>query len=671
MRELSQARKWQLTSVGVVLTLGAAAGWGEHQGWPWLVQPVSHAVSGLLGRQVTVGSADQQASIHFWGGLRFQAPIIKVASPAWAKNPDVLVVEDGELAVGYGALWRMARGGDIHLQTISARRLQAWLERDAQGKASWQFNEQKQSADASKPAAMPRIQVDAMFVEQALIKVDDELTELKATVTGHVLPVSLADKKDATLAWQFAALAEGSFRGSPLKATAKSTAPWQAPTAGTSGTVSWPIEIHMQLGRMKASFLGEALSSMLDGPIEGKFEVSGPSLAAVGAPFGVTLPTTAAFKMQGKVKSAGVTTHVEIASAHIGKSDLKGVFDHHRDQQPPVLTGRLQGQRLALVDLGPAIGVPTKSSQQDDTANKSKPEKMLPDKAFNLPSLAAMNADVAIDIDVFDTGNDWLKPMTALKGRILLNNSVLRLEKLSTRLASGQVKGLLSLDGRDASKAIFHADLDIEGVKLEQWISALQRDGSAPYLSGELAGRIDVTGQGVSTAQLLSTLDGKGEFVLTKGQMSHLAVELIGLDAMQGVMEWLKGDESLPIDCAHMVWTAKQGVLKPNPTIVSTRDSTLWAEGLVSIPDETFDLRARVAPKDFSLATLRTPIRVSGSWQQPTVQALNSSSWLRLLGSAALITVNPLAGILPLIDPGQRETAMQLDKRCRLTPAPR
>jgi uncharacterized protein involved in outer membrane biogenesis len=354
---------------------------------------------------------------------------------------------------------------------------------------------------------------------------------------------------------------------------------------------------------MKASFLGEALSTLLDGPIVGKFEVSGPSLAAVGAPFHVTLPTTAEFKMQGTLKSTRTTTHVVISAAHIGKSELKGVFDYSRDQQPPFLTGHLQGQRLALVDLGPAIGVPANSSQQDNKAIKPKPEKLLPQKAFNLPSLADMNADVDIDIHVFDTGNEWLKPMTALKGRILLTNSVLRLENLSTRLANGQVKGLLSLDGRNVNKAIFHADLDIDGVKIEQWISALQRKGRAPYLSGVLTGRTKVTGQGVSTAQLLSTLNGQGEFVLTKGQISHLGVELAGLDIAQGVPTWLKGDDNLAIECAHMVWSVKQGVLKPNPTIVSTKDSTLWADGVVSIPDETFDLRARVAPKDFSLAT--------------------------------------------------------------------
>lgn len=663
MVDMSWSRRWGLAVAGASLVMGGAAAWGEHAGWPWLVQPAADALGRLLGREVRVASVGQQARIHLWRGLRIEAPLLSVSAPAWAAHPNLLVMEDGAVGIGYGALWRLTRGGDVHLQRLTARRLHVWLERDAQGQDNWTFGENKPRPEASARAALPGVRFDMLSVDQARIVLDDAPSILKTTVAASVVPVPARQGASASgPSWQVAALAEGSYRGLPLKVSVKSGAPWQWPQAGQLAQARWPIDIQGRVGRTEARFKGLATAMVLQGPVSGQFQLSGPSLAAVGAPLGVTLPTTAAFRMSGQVLIDGPRTHVEVAQAHIGNSALHGVFDHHRDQHPPLLTGRLLGRRLALADLGPAVGVPTAPSDSHEA--QAPPVRMLPDRAFNLPSLSAMNADVEADIDVFDTGSDWLQPMTALKGRIVLKDSVLRLENLSTRLAKGNVKGLVSLDARDQAKAVFHAALSVDGVKVEQWVPALQRDQGHAYLSGDLTAHIDVTGQGHSTAQLLSTLNGQIEVALANGQMSRLGVELAGLDAMQGLIEWVKGDASLPIACARMVWTARHGVLRPHPAIVSTRVTTLWADGSISIPDETLDLRARVAPKDFSLVTLRTPIRVTGPWRQPQLQVLNTSSWLRLLGSAALMTVAPLAGIVPLVDPGQQDEARQADARC-------
>ncbi len=662
MADVSKARRKTLTVVCTLLVVAGAAAWGEQQGWPWLVKPAADAVGRLLGREVKVFGGAEQARLHFWGGLRFEAPKLSVSAPEWAAHRELVVIEDGAVGMGYGALWRMTRGGDIHLQRLTARRLQGWLERDAAGRANWTLGDPKPRPQASASAALPSIQVDVLSLGQASVMLDDAPSRLHVTVAASVVPVPGQGAAASSASWQVAAQAEGSYQGQPLKASARSTEPWRFPQAGELDKVRWPIEVQARVGRAEASFKGLAASTLLQGPVSGAFQLAGPSLSAVGVPLGVTLPTTAAFRMHGQVRLEGLNTHVDVARVQIGKSELRGVFEHHRDQRPALLTGHLQGRRLALVDLGPAVGVPTATSEPEQA--KAPRDRVLPDRAFNLPSLAAMNADVQVDIDVFDTGNAWLQPMTALKGHLLLKDRVLRLESLSTRLAKGNLKGLISLDGRDPAKAILHTALDLDDVKVEQWVPALQREGRSPYLSGDLAAHVDVTGQGRSTAQLLSSLNGQIEAVLSNGQMSRLGVELAGLDIMQGLVEWVKGDDSLRIGCARLVLTARNGLLQPHPVIVSTKVTTLWADGSISIPDETLDLRARVAPKDFSLVTLRTPIRVTGTWQQPQVQVLNTSVWLRLLGSAALMVVNPLAGLVPLVDPGQRDEARQADARC-------
>lgn len=120
----------------------------------------------------------------------------------------------------------------------------------------------------------------------------------------------------------------------------------------------------------------------------------------------------------------------------------------------------------------------------------------------------------------------------------------------------------------------------------------LQRQGRAPLASGMLSGRIVVNGRGRSTAGLLGTLGGHADLALCDGQVSHLGIELAGLDLMEGLAEFISGDESLPISCAQVRQEARDGVLRPAPAIVTTPDSTLWADG----PSRSRTRRSTCAP---------------------------------------------------------------------------
>jgi len=656
-------------SMALLVLLAVVTGlvWGERRGWPWLVQPAADAVSRLIDRRVDVGGqAPAQARLHLWGGVSLSAPQLKVGAPDWAAKagtPWLLSLEDGELAVGYVALLRMARGGKVEIERLQARRVDAWLTRLPDGRATWQMGPPKAQGSAAQTGSgeppWRDLAVHEVAMKQGLFTVDDQVLGLKARVSASVVQVRAAERADRAgrasddePRWQWAAVAQGSHRGVPLSMRAHSTQPWR-------WRADRDLLVQGQVGRARVSYNGPAPDAQ--GSVAGRFSLAGPSLAAVGEAVGVTLPTTADFQMRGALSWQGERTQVKVEQARIGNSHLSGDFVHERGTRPPTLVGTLRGSRLALVDLGPAVGVPVQAGQ----AQAASAERVLPDRPFNLPSLRAMDADVRVAIDVFDTGNAALQAMHDLRGRILLQGGVLKLEELSTRLAQGRVRGRIELDGRQPAQAVLAADLNVDDVRLEQWAKALQRPGREPLASGVLAGHIAVTGRGRSTAELLGTLGGRADLSMRDGRVSHLGVELAGLDLMEGLIEFVKGDEVLPIPCAQVRLEARNGVLHPAPVIVSTPDSTIWADGQVSLKDETLDLRTRVAPKDFSLVALRTPVQLRGPWRDVDVKVMHPQTWLRILGAAALAVVHPLAGVLPLVDPGQRDAAQAADQRCR------
>ena len=97
---------------------------------------------------------------------------------------------------------------------------------------------------------------------------------------------------------------------------------------------------------------------------------------------------------------------------------------------------------------------------------------------------------------------------------------------------------------------------------------------------------------------------------------------------------------------------------------MSLDNATIWADGQVSLADETLNVRAVSSPKDFSPLSLRTPIDVRGTLSKPIV-SIEASRPVARGGAAVLLgLLNPLAAIVPFLDPGARDAAKKEDSEC-------
>jgi hypothetical protein len=324
-----------------------------------------------------------------------------------------------------------------------------------------------------------------------------------------------------------------------------------------------------------------------------------------------------------------------------------------------MLSGKLSGSRLLLADLGPVLG--TTSAQMADAAapmatNAKTKGKVLPARPFDLAALRAMDANVLIDIREVNLNTAYLEPLRPLSVHLKLADGVLTLHDLVARTAQGQLRGRLALDGRTAT-ALWTADLRWDAVRLERWLKFTRPTGAPPYVSGQLYGEAKLAGQGRSTAEILASLQGTARTTLRNGTVSHLAVELAGLDIAQGLGMFLKGDDSLPIKCAVADLVAKGGSFRPKVMVVDTPDSAVWIDGSLSLATEVLDLRAVVIPKDFSPLTVRTPIRVQGTFGKPEVSLEKAPLAKKAAASLLLAFLNPLAALIPWVDLGDADAA--------------
>ena len=430
--------------------------------------------------------------------------------------------------------------------------------------------------------------------------------------------------------------------------------PW---VGGDAASQALPLMIDVHSGPARFRFDGTVTDVASLGALGGTFILSGPSLASIGDAIGVTLPTTNAFRMGGALQRSGDVWNVRVDSATVGESRLSAALRYDARLKVPVLAGRVGGPRLKLVDLGPTIGgAPKGEAAAEVKGAGAKPGRVLPSRDFDLPSLVAMNANILFDFKELDLNTDKLEPLRPMRTHMTLHDGVLRFDDIEARTAEGRITGSVLLDGRDTKLAHFNTDLRWSGVRLDRWITQKRAEGSPPYIGGDLRGSAKLQGSGRSTAAILGSLKGQVQTELRKGEISHLLVEAAGLDVAQGLAVLFGGDKSLKVHCGLADLRAENGVLRPRAFVIDTDVTVVWLDGTVSLSTEALDLRAVVTPKNFSPLTLRTPVLVTGTMADPSV-GLETKKLVPKLGIAAglLALVNPLAAVLPLIDPGDKD----------------
>ena len=198
-------------------------------------------------------------------------------------------------------------------------------------------------------------------------------------------------------------------------------------------------------------------------------------------------------------------------------------------------------------------------------------------------------------------------------------------------------------------------------MAIEQWLRLPTRALADDPVSGRLRADLDVTGRGRSPAELLASLDGPVRLQLERGQISHLLTEAVGLDLAQGLTVWLRGDRKLQLDCAQLDGRFKAGLLRPRTAVVDNRDSRIDIDGRINLADESLDLRLVAQPKDFSLMTLRAPLRVQGTLGDPRVALEGKALGGKALAAIALGALAPPAALLAFVDPGEDVPPVRCD----------
>ena len=615
--------------------------------WDLLRGPVNRYVSERTGRTFEI---TRHLDVKLGRTVTVLAEGVEFANPPWARDPFLVKAESAEFDI---RLWPLLRG-QVVLPRISLKQPLLGLQIMPDGRRTWALGK-----DTSDTATVPAI--DQLLVDQGVLNylAQAQGADIKAEfgIAGDVPRENQAKPDSPALPLSFKA--KGSWQKESFVAEGRTGSVLQLSGAQSS---PFPVEVKASAGRTSLQAKGSIGNlAALDG-LDVNFDLKGRTLADLYTLLKVVLPDTPPYDLRGHLGKQGKVWKVGTIKGQLGKSDLSGDLAYDTSGALSLLSGKLQSKSLDFDDLGPLIGVPTgasgtttktvaKRASSSSAKQVQVAGKVLPTAVLDLDRLKTMNADVwfkAVQIR-----NARAFPLERIDTHINLQGGVLQLDPLDMGLAGGRLAGLIRVDANSKPVAV-QARLEARTLQLNRLFPRIERtEGSL----GKLNGRIDLAGRGNSGAQVLGSSSGTVALLMGKGELSNILLEFMGLDGGEIIKFLATGDRNVRLRCAAAAFDVKQGLMTSRAILLDTSDTVINGNGQISLTNETLNLMLYPQPKDGSILSLRSPLRIGGTFAKPSAgpdkAALAGRAGIALLLGA----INPLLALAATIETGPGKDA--------------
>lgn len=643
--------------------------------WNWLRGPIMRKVSEDTGRQLVIrGDLDVRLG---WPLFRVDVADVTFANPAWASQRQMIEVKRVDFSLDIARLL----GRRISLPDVRLTEPRIHLEIAPDGRKNWLLDKEQKDEDT-------RIPIGRLTVDRGRLAFDEP-----AAGTHLLAEVSTRNAVDRGADTGILFSVGGHYKKQPLRA------------GGSGGPVlaledesrPYPLAVEASIGRTAMAAKGHVTNLRQLSALDMQIALRGESLVLLYPLIGIALPETPAYSTRGRLLHKDRMWRYENFSGRMGKSDIAGTLQVDPGAQRPFLHGALKTHLLDFADLGPLIGTrsteeaaevepalqenasaagfrktaaaagnaagpaneKTPGRQPPPAKNKGKNGgkdlsgdgtggkggRVLPRVPYKQDRWSSVDADVRVEAE--HIRHDRALPIDNLSTRIVMRDSVLKLDPLDFGVAGGHLAGTVTLDGTQDPIA---ARVKMQAKKLVLAKMFPKADLNKASV-GHINGQIDLAGSGDAVAEMLANADGKMTLIIAGGEVSKLMMEMINLHLLEILQLKLAGDQIIHINCGIADFSVRSGTMRTNLLLLDTDITSLFGDGTVDLRNERLDMTINQKPKKTSLVSLRSPIHLRGPFNDPDVQLDKTRMATRGLGAIALGVLNPLLALIPLFDP--------------------
>ncbi|GHC88752.1 membrane protein [Pseudorhodoferax aquiterrae] len=634
--------------------------------WDWLRGPLNRTISEKTQRRFD--------SSHLAVQLGWN-PVIRLkdvyfANADWADGTgDHPMARIGtlEFSVSLRDLWN----GKVFVPRVAMDQAELNFEKAKDERRNWVLGEPSETKEPSK------LLISSLSVRQGKLRYVDRTTPFDIGVDVETFDPAAAAKADDAKARPDNARYTTRYRFAGTYHDAKFSG--QAQTGDVlsfqGSDVPFPIQGRLVAGTTRLDVEGTVADAANISGIDVRLNIAGNTLANLYPFLLLPLPASPPYRLSGHLKLDGNRYSMQDIQGRIGKTDVAGEAAYVQREPRPLLTTTLHSKLLNLPDLGPLVGLTTKETadarpltqaetqtreraqarEKQTSGERALPtgtvqgERLLPTGKFEGGRFKAIDAKADLRVDRIDAP-DFIA-LQNLRVKLDLKDAVLRLDPFDVDLADGEIRSVVRLD---AQQPTLRADVDITARRLKLARLVPPSPRLAPS-SGAMGARAKLSASGNSIADLAAKADGQVQAALSRGQVSNLLDAVSGLNGGKILTLLMGGDKPIPINCGAVSFDVKDGQGKSQLFVIDTEDTRIEGDGGFDLDHERFDLTIAPKPKKAGILSLRTPVRVYGSFRSPDFELDKAGLALRGGGAVALALVNPLAALLPLIETGPGE----------------
>jgi uncharacterized protein involved in outer membrane biogenesis len=606
--------------------------------WDMLREPINRYVSDHLGRRFEI---TRRLTVHLGRTTTVRADGLEFANPSWASEPFLVKAKAAEFDI---RLWPLLMG-QVVLPRIALFEPLVGLQLQPDGRRTWAL-----SGDTSDINSTPDI---------GIVTVDQGILKYRAAQQGADITAKFRLVAEDTAALPLRYQVSGKWKNEAFTANGRTGG---ALALSRDSRESFPIEVSAQSGKTLLNAKGTVENLKEFGGLSATFDIQGNNLDELYKLAGVVLPSTPPYKLRGQLGKQGQVWSVSKMHGVLGRSDISGELDFDASQATPMLTGKVQSKELDFEDLRPVIGLPVKGAKTvvspvsvnragDKTAMPVSTRRVLPTATLDLVRLKSMNADVIYS--ALDIRHVEQLPLDTGSVHVRLKNGILQLDPLALGLAGGSLAGRITIDVNGVP-AVYDTRFELRAVQLNRLFPTIPNTKSA---LGKISGQVAFKGRGNSVAQMLGSASGDVAVLMGKGEISNILLEFLGLDGGEIIKFLLRGDRNVQLLCAAAAFDVKQGLMNSKVLVLDTTDTVINGSGQISLAEEKLDVLLKPEPKDTSILSLRSPLRIAGTFAAPTAGPDKLALGARAGLAIALGVVNPFLALLATIETGPGQDA--------------
>jgi uncharacterized protein involved in outer membrane biogenesis len=598
--------------------------------WDWFKGPLEHYASMKTHREVRIYG---HLHVHPFS-LQPKATVdgLTISQPQWLGGGKARMASVGRVNVQVKLLPLLS--GKLELPKLDIERPNVDLYRGQDGRDNWTFGPK-----TNRAASLPPI--EQFVIRDGRVHMADRQRKLVFDGT-----VGASETAQGSNAQGFRLDGKGELNSTPFLMRISGGA-----LLHVNKSRPYRFDAEVRSGLSNITVRGQVVRPFDFARVNGTMNVNGRDLADLYRLTGIVFPNTPPYSLSGSFDRNEQKYSFPHFNGRVGKSDLGGALSVDKTSGRPFLRADLRSRSLDFNDLGALFGGPQAGSAPK-TAVTAGPKRILPDAPLDVTRVRTMDANVRYHAASVKARG---LPLRQVDLHLTLDHGLLKLAPVSFTFPSGQARGEVRLDARRSTPAT-DIDFRVDHLKVEDFAPKPQ---GLPAIAAPLEAGIKLHGSGDTVHKAAASSDGAVAVVLEGGQIRKALAELMGVNVIPGLPEYLSKDpKQAQLRCAVAAFDVKNGVMTARRVVLDTDVVTLNGSGTVNLGDEQMNLTFKGQSKKPRLIHLNAPFHLRGALAAPKFGVDVGPAVAQAgIGVALGALLSPLAAILPFLSPGGHHDA--------------